>query len=369
LPKNLVVCCDGTWNIPDETRGSVAAPTNVAKLALAVAQDQATQRLYYEPGVGTAPDERIVGGAFGYGLSHNIRNCYAYLAANYDDGDRLFLLGFSRGAYTARSLAGLIRNCGILRREHTDQVDAAFAFYRDRTSHTHPSAIASHLFRDMYSCGDQTIHFIGVWDTVGALGIPNDLPGWEEISKLFTGWEQMWGFHDTQLSSQVTHARHALSIDEERAAFRPTLWTQDQKAIDAGQDLKQVWFSGVHSEVGGGSADTSLSDIALLWMTREAAAAGLRFRAGLPGAGWPEHDIAPAAPSYDGLLVNSRHGIWALVHPFHRLKEPPDENARGQAISTTAKRRFDDPQAKYSPLGFADYAAGLGGAEEDVAGG
>lgn len=264
MPKNLVVCCDGTWNIPDETRGSAAAPTNVAKLALAVAQDQGTQRMFYEPGVGTAPDERMVGGAFGYGLSRNIRSCYAFLAANYDEGDRLFLFGFSRGAYTARSLAGLIRNCGILRTEHADQVDHAFAFYRDRTSHTHPSAIASHIFREMYAYPTAPIHFIGVWDTVGALGIPVDLPGWEEISHHITGWEQLWGFHDTRLSSQVTHARHALSIDEERSAFRPTLWTQAQAALDSAQDLKQVWFAGVHSEVGGGSESTSLSDIALL---------------------------------------------------------------------------------------------------------
>jgi uncharacterized protein (DUF2235 family) len=366
VPKNLVVCCDGTWNVPDETRGPVAAPTNVAKLALAVAQDEVTQRLYYEPGVGTAPDERITGGAFGYGLSHNIRNGYAFLAANYAEGDRVFLLGFSRGAYTARSLAGLIRNCGILRSEHADQLNAAFAFYRDRTSHSHPSSIASHLFRDMYSYGDQEIHFIGVWDTVGALGIPNDLPGWEQISRLFTGWEQLWGFHDTQLSSQVAHARHALSIDEERAAFRPTLWTQDQAALDAGQDLKQVWFAGVHSEVGGGSADTSLSDIALLWMAGEAAACGLALREGLPRAGWPEHGIVPAAPAYAGPLVNSRHGLWALIDPLHRLKGPPDAAARGQAIATTATRRFEDPQARYAPPGFSAYAEGIGGAAEDV---
>ncbi len=366
MPKNLVVCCDGTWNVPDESRGAVAAPTNVAKLALAVAQDEATQRLYYEPGVGTAPDERITGGAFGYGLSHNIRNGYAFLAANYSEGDRVFLFGFSRGAYTARSLGGLIRNCGILRPEHADQVNAAFAFYRDRTSHSHPSSIASHLFRDMYSYGDQPIHFIGVWDTVGALGIPNDLPGWEQISRLFTGWEQLWGFHDTQLSAQVAHARHALSIDEERAAFRPTLWTQDQAALDAGQDLKQVWFAGVHSEVGGGSADTSLSDIALLWMAGQAAACGLALREGLPRAGWPEHGIAPAAPAYGGPLVSSRHGLWALIDPLHRLKAPPDADARGQAIASTATRRFEDPRARYAPPGFAAYAEGLGGAAEDV---
>ena len=183
MPKQLVVCCDGTWDVPDQLDGGIAAPTNVAKLALGIATDEASgQLLYYEPGVGTTPDERIVGGAFGYGLSNNIRNCYRFLAQSYDPGDRLFLFGFSRGAYTARSLGGLIRNCGILRSEHVDQVDDAFAFYRDRTSHTHPSSLASQIFRRMYSYPDDDIHFIGVWDTVGALGIPTELPLWKEIS-------------------------------------------------------------------------------------------------------------------------------------------------------------------------------------------
>src|SRR5437764_8990980 len=123
MPKRLVVCCDGTWNVPDELRDGIAAPTNVAKLALGItAGEQSGQLLYYEPGVGTAPDEHLLG-AFGYGLSRNIRNCYRFVAECYEPGDLLYLFGFSRGAYTARSLAGLIRNCGILRSKNVDQVD------------------------------------------------------------------------------------------------------------------------------------------------------------------------------------------------------------------------------------------------------
>ena len=105
------------------------------------------QQLFYEPGVGIAAGERLVGGAFGYGLSANIRNSYRFLVERYEPGDRLFLFGFSRGAYTARSLGGLIRNCGILRRDNVERVDEAFGFYRDRTSQTHPSALASKIFR------------------------------------------------------------------------------------------------------------------------------------------------------------------------------------------------------------------------------
>src|SRR5437763_6169245 len=163
MPKNLVVCCDGTWNEPDEARGGASSPTNVAKLALAIAvgQDehaQVPQTLYYEPGVGTAADERITGGAFRYGLSRNIRNCYRFLADNYEDGDNLFLFGFSRGAYSARSLAGLVRNSGILHKQHADRVDEAFALYRDRTSRTHPNALAAQIFRRMYSHDEDDIH-------------------------------------------------------------------------------------------------------------------------------------------------------------------------------------------------------------------
>lgn len=223
MTKNLIVCCDGTWNDPDELRDRIARPTNVAKLALTIASDvdedttgQPRQLVHYETGVGTSTDERLIGGGFGYGLSRNIRNGYRFLAEYYDPGDRVYLFGFSRGAYTARSLAGLIHNCGILRRECAGQVDAAFAFYRDRTNQTHPKTIASHLFREMYSYADSKVFFTGVWDTVGALGIPEQVPGWKELSKVLTGWEQMWGFHDTRLSPDVTFAYQALAIDEQR---------------------------------------------------------------------------------------------------------------------------------------------------------
>jgi uncharacterized protein (DUF2235 family) len=359
--RSLIVCCDGTWNQPDEERHGITAPTNVAKLALGVLTETGQQLRFYEPGVGTAPGEHISGGALGYGLSRNIRSCYRFLARNYEPGDRLFLFGFSRGAYTARSLAGLIRNCGILKLDDADQVDTAYAFYRDRTSQTHPRSIAARLFRETYSHPEAPIHFIGVWDTVGALGIPEEFPGWEEMSHVFTGWERLWGFHDTQLSAQVVNAVHALSIDEERATFKPTLWTQDSPApVD--QNLKQVWFSGVHSEVGGGTDDGALSDIALLWMAEQAQLAGLQFTERQPGIGWPELKIGPAKPNYAGELHDSRHGLFKLERPFHRLAEPPTQSGpghAGQAISSTAAHRAADV-AGYAPVGFAQYLAALG---------
>jgi uncharacterized protein (DUF2235 family) len=359
MPKHVVVCCDGTWNTPDELRDGVAEPTNVAKLALAVITGEGSgQVVFYEPGVGTTPDDRVLGGAFGYGLSANIRNAYRFLARTYEPGDDLYLFGFSRGAYTARSLAGLIRNCGILRPEHVDQVDEAFAFYRDRTSHTHPSSIASQLFRRMYAQDSDEIHFIGVWDTVGALGIPDRLPGWDRLAEVFTGWERLWGFHDTRLSSHVRHACHALAIDEQRTAFRPTLWTQDPAAV--GQTLEQVWFAGVHSEVGGGShGGAALSDIALTWMAQRAQSFGLLVDLARL------EDPAPAglgkavAPDFAGAIADSRAGAWKAMHAYHRLRELPVTDAPGQSLASSAIRRADTHPEGYAPPGFGSYRAAL----------
>lgn len=358
---NLVICCDGTWNVPDELRQGVAAPTNVAKLALGVLCTEASdQKLFYEPGVGTNADTRVIGGAFGYGLSANIKNAYRFLAQEYRPGDQLFLFGFSRGAYTARSLAGLIRNCGLLTSNHVDRVDDAFAFYRDRTSTTHPDTLASNLFRRMYSYEDDTIHFIGVWDTVGALGIPTGLKGSEELSKLNPNWEKLWGFHDTQLGRHVQNAFHALSIDEQRDPFRPTLWT----SANPGQTVEQVWFAGVHSEVGGGSLNAELSDIALLWMVEQATQQRsdklpLQIDRGALGLGDDDGAGQPIAPNYAGPIKNSRSHLYRMAPAYHRLAKAPAD-APGQSFASSAVRRRRDAALDYDPPAFDAYHRAVG---------
>ncbi len=358
MAKNLVVCCDGTWNDPDELRGDVSEPTNVAKLALAldsnleVSPGAQAQLVHYVPGVGTAPGDHLLGGAFGVGISQNIRDGYRFLVENYDPDDRVFLFGFSRGAYTARSLGGLIHNCGILRHDCIEHLDAAYAFYRDRTNKTHPRAIAAQIFRRDYSHQESKVYFIGVWDTVGALGIPHGLPGWEHLSKDWPGWEQLWGFHDTRLSPDVRYAYQALAIDEERPPYAPTLWTGDPPPPEK-QTLEQVWFAGVHSEVGGGTADPSLSDIALTWLAAQAEAAGARFcptwRQTLPCG------VQPPAPNYAGRLNQSRHGVWELLHPLHRLLSPKLDAAPNQAIASSAQRRATEQIDGYKPRGLNEY--------------
>jgi uncharacterized protein (DUF2235 family) len=179
----------------------------------------------------------------------------------------MFYFGFSRGAFTVRSLAGLIRNSGILDIKNIDQIQRAFHLYRSRHPSYHPKEIETTLFRKSFAVEEVTkIKFIGVWDTVGALGNPLFLHG------IFSTRNE---FHDTELSSKIEHAFHALAIDEKRKNFEATLWHQQKNAKD--QTLEQMWFPGVHSDVGGGLPETGLSDISLQWMMEKAQSCNLSF--------------------------------------------------------------------------------------------
>lgn len=221
MGKRLVVCCDGTWNFADQP-----SKTNVAKIALSVRPGSAAgreQRVYYHSGVGTLRQERLRGGAFGMGLSRNVLDAYRFLVESYEPDDDLYLFGFSRGAFTVRSLAGLVRNSGILRRDHVDRTREAWALYRDRIER--PTGAATTLFRRTYA-RETPIRFIGVWDTVGALGIPT--PDAACLRPTVDRFNRRWAFHDTELSSWIAAAFQALAIDEERSAFRPALWHQQR---------------------------------------------------------------------------------------------------------------------------------------------
>ena len=245
MSKRLVLCCDGTWNTPDQESSGLPCHTNVTKLALAVAEkadDDREQRVFYHRGVGTRRGERIRGGAFGFGLSRNVKETYRFIVDNFEPGDDLFFFGFSRGAFTARSAAGFVRNAGVLRSECVARLDEAYALYRDRARH--PRGVEAQLFRRSYS-HETRIRFIGVWDTVGALGIPLDGLRWVNAVN------RRWQFHDTYLSTTVDAAFQGLAIDEKRRPFKPAIWRQQNDAPDH-QRVKQVLFSGVHCDVGGG---------------------------------------------------------------------------------------------------------------------
>jgi len=323
--RNLVVCCDGTWDLPDKlTRARARAPTNVTKLALGVARedrDGRPQALFYQRGVGTRPGERLTGGVFAYGLGRNVRECYRFVVDNYEPDDRVFLLGFSRGAYTARSTAGLIRNCGILRREHRDRIDDGYALYKSRSDPKKPQGIESRIFRRMYSHQDDRIHFIGVWDTVGSVGIPL-----EQIRIPFV--DRFKGFHDTELSSHVDHAFQALAIDEQRPSFIAAPWKLQPGAARQGQrEVEQVWFAGVHKDVGGGYADDrELSEVTLRWMVHHARTCKLAFEPGHFDDDDPAHPATQEDRSLGVRLApdplcdqhNSRTGFWRLLWRHRR---------------------------------------------------
>ncbi|MFF5010268.1 DUF2235 domain-containing protein [Streptomyces phaeochromogenes] len=332
MTKRLIVCCDGTWNHADQP-----SKTNVTKLALSVlpqGADMVQQLVYYHPGVGTPGGTRLRGGAFGKGLSDNVVDAYRFLVRNYVSDDTLYLFGFSRGAFTARSLAGLVRNSGILYPENADMIEKAWTLYRDRNEK--PTSTASTLFRRTYA-RETKIHFIGVWDTVGAYGIPG--PRW---------LTRRWAFHDTQLSSKVNGAFQALAIDEQRRRFRPALWHQ-QPGAENSQELKQVWFAGVHADVGGGYPETGLSDISLQWMVHQAQEYGLKFHPEVLGEPAPD-EMTPlgfqVAPDTMGVRHNSRRWLYRLEPRLHR---PIGTATNGHEFLSQSTRDLYNNDDSYRP--------------------
>lgn len=266
--KRLVVCCDGTWQSLDNVY-----PTNVLKMAQAIGvidQSGIHQVVYYDGGVGTGRGaNKLTGGAFGLGIDDKIKDAYRFLCLNYAAGDEVYLFGYSRGAYTVRSLAGLIYNSGLLRREFIRKTPEAYELYRNREGHASPSGEAALAFREQY--GERIdIAVLGCWDTVGSLGIPEIFP---LISDLIN---QRYRFYDTTLNARVLRAFHAVAVDELREVFSVApMHPSPQRGPD---QVMQVWFPGEHSCVGGGSSKTrGLSDASLEWMMDQVEPLGLEL--------------------------------------------------------------------------------------------
>ncbi len=340
MTRRLIVCADGTWNTPDEQSDGVPTPTNVCKMKEALAAsgpDGSAQLVYYHDGVGTGGGlNHLLGGITGQGIDDNIKACYAWLCKTYIEGDEMFLFGFSRGAYTARSLAGLIRKCGLLKPEFANKVDDAYSFYRNDIVPSAPGAVQ---YRAQYSL-ERYVTFIGVWDTVGALGIP--IPA----LKFLDG--KKYQFHDVTLSSTVTYGYQALAIDEERVPFEPCVWEQ---GAAPNQTLEQVWFVGAHSNVGGGYPNAGLSDLTFQWMQTRAAAAGLGFD---PAYVASHIDPSPVAP-----LTDSMTQMYLALGRLIRQIRTPRLDANHQPINTheslhkSAFDRFQTPS--YSPKNITDF--------------
>lgn len=294
--KRIVICCDGTWNRLDSAR-----PTNVARIAKAVlprAPDGTVQVIRHIDGVGTGRGvgpvsrtaDRALGGLFGRGLMANLAEAYRFLVFNHAPGDEIHLFGFSRGAFTARTLSGLIRNCAIPKARHAGEIGAALDLYRGRGAGTHPDSEAACAFRARVAphvhvgAADARwraargravgrplrLRYVGVWDTVGALGVPGHLAALQWLNNGLR-------FHDTSLSRGVDAARQAVAIDERRRLFPPSLWDNLDALNAAGEGparREQRWFPGDHGGVGGGE-EPSLSNDALLWVAEGAMAEGL----------------------------------------------------------------------------------------------
>ncbi len=307
---NLVMCFDGTWN-----RADAPHPTNVAmtRSAAAAAERFVPAHVYYDEGVGTGRFDRLRGGVVGLGLARNVEEAYHWLIKHYCAGLDLYLFGYSRGAYTARSLAGMVGLLGI-----PPQRDSAYALARAAMGvYRRRRAEEVAEWEARVSPVRARVRFLGVWDTVGSLGVPIDGLRWVGARR--------WRWHDVGLGAHIRHACHAVAIDEQRRPFAPSLWAGEQ----ADQVVEQVWFPGVHGDVGGGRADTGLSDRALTWMWRRARAAGLDLAA----------LTRPLRPVWDCRAGDSMSAPYRLLGRHQRT--PGDEAVLGEAIHQSAVDLLD----------------------------
>ena len=295
MSRRIAFCADGTWE-------GATGNTNVYRISKAITAIPGEQYSFYDDGVGAdgTPIEKLLGGAFGAGLFQKIKDGYSAISNVYEEGDEVFIFGFSRGAYTARSLAGMIAGCGLpTKNPDTNLVNSAFHAYRNKDQR---AAILATL--GAYGLVNAQITMVGVWDTVGSLGIP----------AIFGAVGPLYEFLDTGLHPDILNAYHAVAIDERREEFPATLWTSPPAA---GQTIEQIYFCGVHGDVGGGYGDTgtgtALCDITLSWMMAHAQALGLVFDPGV-AARFP-------SPIDKKLSLDMKHESWSPLWLFPKLRD------------------------------------------------
>ena len=317
MSKKIVICCDGTWKAAGDQQ-----VTNVVRLLHALKpsdSDGAAQVAYYDAGVGTeSRTRRIAGGLFGIGLGTNVREAYRFLANNYEAKDKIYLFGFSRGAFTVRSLAGFIGASGLLKKSELTHVKRAWDYYRTSPDARVPAEKAA---LQALSVEDPKIHMIGVWDTVGSLGVPFDPLSWMFASR--------HAFHDAKLGANIDNAYHAVAIDERRGPFKATLWLEDEPRPS--QTVEQVWFTGVHSDVGGGypATESGLSNCAFRWMVVKATAQGLEFDADV---------VDRHEPKSTDTLHKSRKSFYRLIP--QKIRDVDWDGYANGAIHATAWERW-----------------------------
>lgn len=308
--KNIIICCDGTGNEYGENNTNVVTTYELS-------EKHAGQVCYYDPGVGAGKFpgwkgkiRKLRKQATGSGLQKNVNDAYRFLMQVYELDDRVYLFGFSRGAFTVRSLAGMLHKVGLLPRHTQNLVENAAKLYNKPGD----DAVDSN-FKGVF-CKPCPVHFIGVWDTVESLA--------QDAGK---------NWHDAKLNPEVKFAYHAIAIDERRKNFPPTLW--DEKNLTSGQTMEQVWFAGVHSDVGGWYDERGLSNCALHWMLSKAQKCGMDIN----------ESALQESRHREGVLDEmheSRTGFWKLIGK-HVRKIPS-----GAKIHRSVKERMDGV-ASYRP--------------------
>ena len=315
MSKNIVVLSDGTGQ-----EGGKGENTNVYKLFNMIEDRTDQQVAFYDPGLGTR-GAKLLGMASGFGVSQNIKDCYSFIFDHYEAGDRIYLLGFSRGAATVRSLSSFIHYFGILPKSRPDLVKEAWNIYRisgdKRRKREADRFISRH--HTMWA----RINFMGCYDTVAALGVP-----FKKISVIL---DQIpffkHQFHNFTLSKSVENAYQALAIDDERKTFHPVLW--NTKSQDY-QSIKQVWFCGAHTDVGGGYREKGLSDIALVWLTGKAVDHGLRI--------YSQHKVSISENSNDK-LHDPMDSVWTRLYRRQRRRWPSERDDKPIVHESVIERK------------------------------
>lgn len=362
MAKNIVICSDGTGATAAKNRG-----TNVFKLYEAVElhdhrvhPGRVPQIAFYDDGVGSQGWKplKLLGGACGLGFSANVRQLYAELARTYEPGDRIYLFGFSRGAFTVRTVAGIVTKFGLLDRTRFQSdksllhgVKCIYKIYRLTYSTVVQRFFDRLLRRSRWLARRRgapwrfvggrlhedapRIHFVGVWDTVDALGFPDD-----SVADLVNSVFYRFKFPNYALHDRVDRACQALAIDDERATFHPLLWDESRSSRSG---VTQVWFSGAHTNVGGGYPKHGMSLVALNWMMGEAEAAGLRFIPGLRAAYRDRENV-------NDKLADSRGGLAF----FYRYKprniwRACEKHGVIPAVHVSALERVAQQTEGYSP--------------------
>jgi uncharacterized protein (DUF2235 family) len=350
MPKNIVICCDGTDN---EVIGN---QTNVLRLFRMLVRD-AYQTTFYDAGVGTKADptaqwpwrrfvRKRLDAAIGVSIRANVLEGYRFLVQHYEAGDQIFLFGFSRGAYTVRALAAMIKSCGLLRPEHINLAEYAWSVFTDEDHTGNRTNLFAGPARIKKVFGRTVkIHFVGVWDTVSSFGWI-----WDLLTIPYTA-----------TNNAIYHVRHAVSIDEKRCCFQPNRFRPPR-----GQDCKEVWFPGVHADVGGGYEEmkSGLAKISLVWMVREAIDCGLdidptRALEMFLRMGDPSIPHALAKQHDESVRVGWRAIGWLPRRAFDSRQDkrvwhwPNWSRARelneGALIHLSVQTRMNDPKRKYRP--------------------